>query len=80
MTNREHQARFAALSILQCRACANLLRAHGEFRHAENLAAALDAVAKIVARKLGRETLNAALDWASDRLSSDPPPAGKYLN
>lgn len=86
MNTSERKARLAVLSILHCRACANLLRAHGQSGHAQNLAAALDATAEILAHEFGRKTLNDALDWASDRLSDDPQPAdepkpaGKYLN
>lgn len=75
MSDREHDARVAALWILHGGACVKLLRAHGREGHAENFEAALRAVAEIVAGQVGRETLSAAMDWASDQMWGGPDPA-----
>jgi len=68
MTERQYRARVAAISVLHASACAGFLRAHGRAGHAINLEAAVDQVARILARHLGDGTLSAALDWASDQL------------
>jgi len=67
-----HDARVAALWILHGGACVKLLRAHGRAGHAENFQAALGEVAEIVANRVGRDTLNAAMDWASSQLWGGP--------
>ena len=72
MTDREHDARVAALWILHGNACVKLLRAHGRAGHAESFAQALHEVAEIVAQEVGREILIAAMDWASSQLWGGP--------
>lgn len=59
-------ARAAALSILNAKACCELLRAHGEAEHAANFEAALQKALTILGDYLGTEKLAEALDWASD--------------
>ena len=83
MKDRDHDARVAALWILHGGACAKLLRAHGRVGHADNFEAALSEVAEIVADRVGRDTLSAAMDWASDQLwgtldGSGPSAPGKF--
>lgn len=69
-------ARAAALSILNAKACCDLLRAHGESEHAANFEAALQKALTILADYLGPVKLAEALDWASDEswgcASADP--------
>jgi hypothetical protein len=77
---------MAALWMLHGSACVRLLRAHGRTEHADGFAAALRAVAEIVAGELGLDTLNAAMDWASNQLWGGPetasavPPGKGHLN
>jgi hypothetical protein len=69
--------RIAALWIVHGRACADLLRAHGCGRHAENYEAAMAEIADILAREVGRARLASAIDRLSECLSPDasaPPP------
>jgi len=86
MKDRENEARMAALWLIHGDACVKLLQAHGRAGHAENFAAALGQVAEIVADEVGRDTLSAAMDWASNHLwggsAVDPqsPPRRKYLH
>ena len=68
---KDHDARLAALSILNCSNCMKLLRAHGLTDHANNLEAALDALTELLSSELGRERLADAMDWASNELWSD---------
>lgn len=67
MKDRTYQARVAALSIAQCTTVANLLRAHGQNEHAENVQAALSRVIAILSNELGRDTLAQAMDWVSEQ-------------
>ena len=59
-------ARAAALSILNAKACCELLRAHGESEHAANFEAALQKALTILGDYVGPVKLAEALDWASD--------------
>ncbi len=65
MKDKAYQARVAALSIAQCTTAVNLLRAHAQDVHAENMEAAINVVVSLVAKELGRETLAQAMSWAS---------------
>ena len=67
MKDKTHQARVAALSIVQCTTVVKLLRAHGQNEHAENIESALSAVITIVSKSLGRDTLDQAMNWVSDQ-------------
>jgi hypothetical protein len=86
MRDREHDARVAALWILHGGSCVKLLRAHGRLGHADSFEAALNEVATIVADQVGRDTLSAAMDWASNQLWGSPEgastavPAKKHLH
>ncbi len=68
MKDKTYQARVAALSLSQCTTVVNLLRAHGQDVHAENMEAAVNVVVSLVANELGRKTLAQAMSWASDEL------------
>ena len=68
MKDKTYQARVAALSLSQCTTVVNLLRAHEQDVHAENMEAAINVVVSLVAKELGRETLAQAMSWASDEL------------
>ncbi len=66
MKDKTHQARIAALSIIQCTTIVNYLRAHDKNEHAENVETAIRVVAALFSGELGRETLAQAIRWASD--------------
>ncbi len=68
MKDKAYQARVAALSIAQCTTAVNLLRAHGQGEHAENMEAAISVVVSLISKELGRGTLAQAMSWASDEL------------
>lgn len=68
MQNHVYQARAAAFWMAHAACLARLLRAHGQELHAINLEAAMNEVAEIVARQVGRQTLAQAMGWASSRL------------
>ena len=68
MTDKTYQARVAALSLSQCTTVVNLLRAHGQDAHAENMEAAINVVASLISNELGRDTLAQAMSWVSDEL------------
>jgi hypothetical protein len=70
--DQDHNARVAALSILQACACARLLRANGRNGHAVNLEAAIKEVTKIVSDYLGGDSLAHAMEWANDQLWEQP--------
>jgi hypothetical protein len=61
------RARLAALWMAQGAALAKLLRGHGEETHAGALEAALDEVARILARGIDGQTLMGAVDWIADQ-------------
>jgi hypothetical protein len=63
--------KVAALWFVHGRSCANLLRAHGQTRHADNHDAAMDALLDILAGELGRAELAEAIDWVSENMWSD---------
>ncbi len=75
MKDKAHQARVAALSIAQCTTVVKLLRAHGQNEHAENIESALSAVMTIVSKALGRDTLDQAMNWASDQTEGSVEPS-----
>ncbi len=68
MKDKTYQARVAALSLSQCTTVVNLLRAHEQDVHADNMEAAINVVASLISKELGRETLAQAMSWASDEL------------
>ncbi len=70
--DKAYQARVAALSIAQCATIVNLLRAHGEDEHADNVEAAISMVIAIISNELGRDTLSRAMKWASDKTGAGP--------
>ncbi len=63
-----HQARVAVLSMAQCTAVANLLRAHGEDDHAEGIEEALREASRIICDEVGAEALAEARAWVSGQL------------
>ena len=65
MTDRDYQARVAALSIAHSSTMLSLLRAHGDDEHADNVEAAIAAVVAIVSKSTGKEILTEALEWVS---------------
>ncbi len=67
-----YQARISALSIAQCATTVNLLRAHGQDEHADNVEAAISMVIAIISNELGRDTLSRAMKWASDKTRAGP--------
>jgi hypothetical protein len=71
LKDQTYQARVAALSIVQSMTVVNLLRAHGQDEHAENVEAAISTVVAIVSNALGRDTLSQAMRWASDKTGTD---------
>ena len=46
----------------------NLLRAHEQDVHAENMEAAISVVASLISNELGRDTLAQAMSWVSDEV------------
>ncbi len=70
--DKTYQARVAALSIAQCATTVNLLRAHGQDEHADNVEAAISMVIAIISNELGRDTLSRAMKWASDKTGAGP--------
>ncbi len=58
-----HHARVAALSMAHGAALAKLLRAHGRGDHADNVEAALQDFAEIIASEVGQYVLDRALSW-----------------
>ncbi len=68
MKDKTYQARVAALSLSQCTTVVNLLRAHQQEVHAENMEAAINVVASLISNELGRDTLAQAMSWVSDEL------------
>lgn len=76
MDHKIHQARVAALSLAQCATTVTLLRANGENQHADNMEAAISAAVTIVSDQLGRDTLEQAMRWASEKLDRAADPAG----
>ncbi len=70
MKDKTYQARVAALSLSQCTTVVNLLRAHEQDVHADNMEAAINVVASLISKEVGRETLAQAMSWASDELGS----------
>ncbi len=68
MKDKIYQARVAALSLSQCMTVVNLLRAHGQDEHADNMEAAINVVASLISNELGRDTLARAMSWVSDEL------------
>ena len=71
MKENAYKARVAALSLVQMTSVVNLLRAHGETRHAEGVEAAKDAVITIIARQLGRDALAHAMECVADEIGGD---------
>jgi hypothetical protein len=63
--------RIAALWIVHGRACADLLRAHGRGGHAANYEAAMEELAGILAREVGRARLDSAIDWLTESIAPD---------
>ncbi len=70
--DKTYQARVAALSIAQCATTVNLLRAHRQDEHADNVEAAISMVIAIISNELGRDTLSRAMKWASDKTGAGP--------
>lgn len=68
MDERMQSAKLSALWLLHGRACAKLLRAHGEDKHAINFDAALDQIMQILAADVGKRQLVEAMDWATEEL------------
>ena len=69
--NDTYNARVAAVSMAHGSALVQLLRAHGKSDHAENLAAALGEVFRIVSADIGPETLAEAMRWVATQSSDD---------
>ncbi len=70
--DKTYQARVAALSIAQCATTVNLLRAHDQDEHADNVEAAIGMVTAIISNELGRDTLSRAMKWACDKTKAGP--------
>ena len=68
MDDSGHQARVAVLSMAQCTAVANLLRAHGQDDHAEGIEEALREASRILCDEVGAEALAEAGAWVSGQL------------
>jgi hypothetical protein len=68
LKDKTYQARVAALSLAQCTTVVNLLRAHEQDVHAENMEAAISVVASLISNELGRDTLAQAMSWVSDEV------------
>ena len=68
MEDSGHQARVAVLSMAQCTAVANLLRAHGEDDYAEGIEEALREASRIICDEVGAEALAEARAWVSGQL------------
>ncbi len=68
MKDKTNQARVAAMSLSQCTTVVNLLRAHQQEVHADNMEAAISVVASLISNELGRDTLAQAVSWVSDEL------------
>jgi hypothetical protein len=65
---RTHQARVVALSLAQCTAMVNLLRAHHQDEHAENIEAAMSVIVNLVSDTLGKDALAEAMDWVCEEI------------
>jgi hypothetical protein len=65
---KTHQARVVALSLAQCTAMVNLLRAHHQNDHAENIEAAMSVIVNLVSDTLGKDTLSQAMDWVCEEI------------
>ncbi len=70
--DQTYQARVAALSIAQCATIVNLLRAHSQDEHANNVEAGISMVIAIISKELGRDTFSRAMIWASDTIGAGP--------
>ena len=68
MKDKIYQARVAALSLSQCTTVVNLLRAHRQGDHADNMETAINVVASLISNEIGRDTLAQAMSWASNEL------------
>ena len=71
MQDDTYNARVAAVSMAHGSALVRLLRAHGKTDHAENLAAALGEVFRIVSADIGPETLTEAMRWVATQSQDD---------
>ena len=71
MPDDTHNARIAAVSMAHGSALVRLLRTHGKTDHAENLAAALGEVFRIVSANIGPETLVEAMRWVATQSDAD---------
>lgn len=72
MSDRRYHAKLAALSLMHGASLAKLLRAHGRATHADRFEAALGEAMNIIASKVGKDELAAAMDWASDQVWPEP--------
>jgi hypothetical protein len=73
------QVRAAALWLVHGASLARLLAAHGKDDHAENLQAALDEAARILAADLQPGELSEAMSWAADQVWNSDRPAASRL-
>lgn len=80
MSGDPAQVRAAALWLVHGASLARLLSAHGRGLHAENLQAALDEAAKILAADLDPGQFSEAMSWAADQVwQSDSSAAASRL-
>lgn len=79
MTEISAQVRAAALWLVHGASLARLLSAHGRDAHAENLQAALDEAARILAADLGPGAFSEAMSWAADQVWNADRPARSRL-
>lgn len=79
MTEVSARVRAAALWLVHGASLARLLSAHGRENHAENLQAALDEAAKILAADLEPGEFSAAMSWAADQIWNADRPPGSLL-
>ena len=79
MNDVSAQVRAAALWLVHGASLARLLSAHGKDDHAENLQAALDEAAKILAADLEPGELSEAMSWAADQVWNSDRPAASRL-
>lgn len=79
MSDASGQIRAAALWLVHGASLARLLAAHGRELHAENLQAALDEAARILAADLEPGALSEAMSWAADQVWQSDTPAASRL-
>ena len=79
MNDVSSQVRAAALWLVHGASLARLLSAHGRAVHAENLQAALDEAARILAADLEPGALSDAMSWAADQVWQSDSPAASRL-